>query len=26
VMRVFDTCMKLDAFEQTQPEKCPDAA
>jgi len=26
VMRVFDACMKLDAFEQTRPEKCPDAA
>jgi maleylpyruvate isomerase len=26
VMRVFETCMKLDAFEQTRPEKCPDAA
>ena len=26
VMRVFDTCMKLDAFEQTRPERCPDAA
>ena len=26
VMRVFEACMKLDAFEQTRPEKCPDAA
>jgi len=26
VMRVFGACMKLDAFEQTRPEKCPDAA
>ena len=26
VMRVFDAYMKLDAFEQTRPEKCPDAA
>jgi maleylacetoacetate isomerase len=26
VMRVFDACMALDAFEQTRPEKCPDAA
>ncbi len=26
VMRVFEACMKLDAFEQTQPEQCPDAA
>ena len=26
VMRVFAECMKLDAFEQTRPEKCPDAA
>jgi maleylacetoacetate isomerase len=26
VMRVFDACMKLDAFEQTRPENCPDAA
>jgi maleylacetoacetate isomerase len=26
VMRVFDECMKLDAFENTRPEKCPDAA
>jgi maleylacetoacetate isomerase len=26
VMRVFDTCMKLDAFERTRPENCPDAA
>jgi glutathione S-transferase len=25
VMRVFDACMKLDAFEQTRPEHCPDA-
>ena len=25
VMRVFDACMKLDAFEQTRPERCPDA-
>ncbi|MBL8313080.1 MAG: maleylacetoacetate isomerase [Rubrivivax sp.] len=25
VMRVFDTCMKLDAFERTRPENCPDA-
>ena len=25
-MRVFEACMKLDAFEQTRPEKCPDAA
>ena len=26
VMRVFDACMALDAFEQTCPEACPDAA
>ncbi|MEK8033719.1 maleylacetoacetate isomerase [Ideonella sp. DXS29W] len=26
VMRVFDACMQLDAFEATRPEKCPDAA
>jgi maleylpyruvate isomerase len=26
VMRVFDECMKLPAFEETRPEKCPDAA
>lgn len=26
VMRVFDACMKLDAFERTRPEACPDAA
>jgi maleylacetoacetate isomerase/maleylpyruvate isomerase len=26
VMRVFDACMKLDAFEQTRPERCPDAS
>ena len=26
VMRVFDACMQLDAFEQTRPEKCPDAS
>lgn len=26
VMRVFDACMKLDAFELTRPERCPDAA
>jgi maleylacetoacetate isomerase len=25
VMRVFEACMTLDAFEQTRPEKCPDA-
>ena len=25
VMRVFEACMKLDAFELTQPERCPDA-
>ena len=25
VMRVFDTCMKLEAFEKTRPEACPDA-
>jgi len=25
VMRVFQSCMKLDAFEQTRPERCPDA-
>ena len=25
VMRVFDACMRLDAFEQTRPEACPDA-
>ena len=24
-MRVFEACMKLDAFEQTRPERCPDA-
>ena len=26
VMRVFDACMKLDAFDKTRPEACPDAA
>jgi maleylacetoacetate isomerase len=26
VMRVFDACMALPAFDQTQPSKCPDAA
>lgn len=26
VMRVFDACMKLQAFEATRPENCPDAA
>jgi maleylacetoacetate isomerase len=26
VMRVFEACMKLDAFEATRPEKCPDAS
>ncbi len=26
VMRVFDACMALEAFEQTRPENCPDAA
>jgi maleylacetoacetate isomerase len=26
VMRVFDACMKLDAFERTRPEACPDAS
>jgi maleylacetoacetate isomerase/maleylpyruvate isomerase len=26
VVRVFETCMKLPAFEDTRPEKCPDAA
>jgi len=25
VMRVFEACMQLDAFEQTRPERCPDA-
>jgi maleylacetoacetate isomerase/maleylpyruvate isomerase len=25
VMRVFDACMALDAFERTRPENCPDA-
>ena len=25
VMRVFDACMKLEAFEKTRPEACPDA-
>ena len=25
VMRVFETCMQLDAFSQTQPSACPDA-
>jgi maleylacetoacetate isomerase/maleylpyruvate isomerase len=25
VMRVFETCMQLDAFEKTRPEACPDA-
>jgi maleylacetoacetate isomerase/maleylpyruvate isomerase len=25
VMRVFEACMKLDAFERTRPEHCPDA-
>ena len=24
VMRVFEACMKLPAFEDTRPEKCPD--
>jgi len=24
VMRVFDNCMKLDAFERSRPERCPD--
>ncbi len=26
VIRVFEACMKLDAFERTRPEHCPDAA
>ena len=26
VMRVFESCMRLDAFELTRPEHCPDAA
>ena len=26
VMRVFEACMQLDAFEQTRPEHCPDAS
>jgi maleylacetoacetate isomerase/maleylpyruvate isomerase len=26
VMRVFDRCMQLDAFENSRPKKCPDAA
>ena len=26
VMRVFESCMKLPAFEKTRPENCPDAA
>jgi maleylacetoacetate isomerase/maleylpyruvate isomerase len=26
VMKVFDACMSLDAFEQTRPERCPDAS
>jgi maleylacetoacetate isomerase/maleylpyruvate isomerase len=26
VMRVFDACMKLPAFEKTRPENCPDAS
>jgi len=26
VMRVFEACMKLDAFEKTRPENCPDAS
>lgn len=26
VMRVYDACMKLEAFERTRPEHCPDAA
>ena len=26
VMRVFEACMALDAFAQTRPERCPDAA
>lgn len=26
VMRVFDACMQLEAFDSTQPSKCPDAA
>jgi len=25
VMRVYEACMKLPAFDQTQPSKCPDA-
>lgn len=25
IMRVFEACMKLDAFERTRPENCPDA-
>ncbi|HRY89848.1 MAG TPA: glutathione binding-like protein, partial [Rubrivivax sp.] len=25
VMRVFEACMRLPAFEQTRPEACPDA-
>ena len=26
VMRIYEACMKLPAFDQTQPSKCPDAA
>ena len=26
LMRVFEACMRLDAFEKTRPENCPDAA
>jgi maleylacetoacetate isomerase/maleylpyruvate isomerase len=26
LMRVFDACMRLDAFEKTRPEACPDAS
>jgi maleylacetoacetate isomerase/maleylpyruvate isomerase len=26
VMRVFERCMQLDAFDKTRPEACPDAA
>jgi maleylacetoacetate isomerase/maleylpyruvate isomerase len=26
VMRVFGQCMQLDAFQNTRPENCPDAA
>jgi maleylacetoacetate isomerase/maleylpyruvate isomerase len=25
VMRVFDACMQLEAFDRTRPEACPDA-